>query len=218
MPEDARVQPGRKSKYTMEQVKKQFPEWYEQVIVGGKRTTGRWVVKEDLYSWWLKKAYAEAIPGHRYYCVMALAVFAAKCGILDKGRVRRDAESLLEKFNDFAGAEPFTKKDIKSALECLDLRFCNFSRKELESYTGVPMPPNKRNYRPQALHLKMARSNLEILSEDAGHALQGRPKGSGEKRDAIRAYAAENPGASNSEIAKALGVSRTTVVKWMKGV
>ena len=48
VPEDARVQLGRKSKFTIEQVKELFPEWYEQVIVGGKRTTGRWVVKEDL--------------------------------------------------------------------------------------------------------------------------------------------------------------------------
>lgn len=223
VPEDARVQPGRKSKYTIEQVKKQFPEWYEQVIVGGKRTTGRWVVKEDLYRWWLKKAYAEAVPGHRYYCVMALAVFAAKCGILDKGRVRRDAESLLEKFNDFAGAEPFTKKDIKSALECLDLRFCNFSRKELESYTGVPMPANKRNYRPQALHLAGARAIQKVNDEFNGTNWRegnGRPKGSPNKdhpkRDAIRAYAAENPGASQRAIAKALGVSPTTVNKWLK--
>ena len=222
VPEDARVQPGRKSKYTIEQVKKQFPEWYEQVIVGGRRTTGRWVVKEDLYRWWLKKAYAEAVPGHRYYCVMALAVFAAKCGILDKGRVRRDAESLLEKFNDFAGAEPFTKKDIKSALECLDLRFCNFSRKELESYTGVPMPPNKRNGLKQDQHLYLARRRKEDMKA-IGLPMknpEGRPKGSQNKdhpkKNAIRAYAAEHPDASHAAIAKALCVSRTTVIKWLK--
>ena len=223
VPEDARVRPGRKSKYTIEQVKELFPEWYEQVIVGGKRTTGHWVVKEDLYRWWLKKAYDEGVPGHRYYCVMALAVFAAKCGILDKNRVRRDAESLMGKFNDFAGAEPFTEDDVKSALECLDLRFCNFSRKELASYTGVPMPANKRNYRPQALHLAGARAIQKVNDEFNGTNWRegnGRPKGSPNKdhpkRDAIRAYAVEHPDASHSAIAKALGVSRTTVIKWLK--
>lgn len=222
VPEEARVQPGRKSKYTIEQVKELFPEWYEQVIVGGKRTTGRWVVKEDLYRWWLKKAYDEGVPGHRYYCVMALAVFAAKCGILDKNRVRRDAESLMGKFNDFAGAEPFTEDDVKSALECLDLRFCNFSRKELASYTGVPMPANKRNYRPQSQHLKIARfaRDLNYDTPDGWREGNGRPKGSPNKghpkRDAIRAYAVEHPDASHSAIAKALGVSRTTVIKWLK--
>lgn len=225
VPEDARVQPGRKSKFTIEQVKELFPEWYEQVIEGGKRTTGRWVVKEDLYNWWLKKAYDEGVPGHRYYCVMALAVFAAKCGILDKERVRRDAEGLMGKFNDFAGAEPFTEDDVKSALECLDLRFCSFSRKELAGYTGVPMPANKRNYRPQALHLAGARAIQKVNDEFNGTNWRegnGRPKGSPNKhhpkRDEIRAYAAEHPDASHSAIAKALGVSRTTVIKWLKGV
>ena len=36
------------------------------------------------------------------------------------------------------------------------------------------------------------------------------------KRDEIRAYAAEHPDASHAAIAKALGVSRTTVIKWLK--
>lgn len=81
----------------------------------------------------------------------------------------------------------------------------------------MAIPKNKRNYRKQALHLRMARSNLEILSEDAGHALQGRPKGSGEKCELIRSYAREHPDANHSDIAKALGVSRPTVIKWLRG-
>ena len=187
--------------------------------MGGKRTAGHWVVKEDLYNWWLKKAYDEGVPGHRYYCVMALAVFAAKCGILDKKRVRRDAESLMGKFNDFAGAEPFTEDDVKSALECLDLRFCNFSRDELANYTGVPMPANRRNYRKQAEHLRRARAVQSVdYPNGEWRNKDGRPKGSGTKADVIRAYAAENPGASQRAIAEALGVSPTTVNKWMKGV
>ena len=148
---------------------------------------------------------------------MALAVFAAKCGILDKKRVMRDAESLMGKFNDFAGAEPFTRDDIKSALECLDLRFCNFSRDELANYTGVPMPANRRNYRKQAEHLRRARAVQSIdYPNGEWRNKDGRPTGSGTKADAIRAYAAEHPDASHSAIAKALGVSRTTVIKWLK--
>ena len=89
-------------------------------------------------------------------------------------------------------------------------------RDKIAELTGVGMPANKRNYRKQSLHLRMARSNLEILSEEAGYALQGRPKGSGEKRDLVRSYAAAHPDANHSEIARALGVSRPTVIKWLK--
>lgn len=36
------------------------------------------------------------------------------------------------------------------------------------------------------------------------------------KRERIRAYAVEHPEASHSEIARALDVSRPTVIKWLK--
>ena len=92
-----------------------------------------------------------------------------------------------------------------------------FPRRDAESLSGIPIPPNKRNGRKQDLHLRIARSSLEILSEDAGHALQGRKIGSGIKRDLIRDYRADHPNANHSEIARALGVSRPTVIKWLRG-
>ena len=89
-------------------------------------------------------------------------------------------------------------------------------RDKIAEKTSLPMPVNKRNGRKQALHLRMARSNLEILNTDAGHALQGRPKGSGTKADVIRQFAMDHPGMSNRKIAEALGVSRNTVNKWLR--
>lgn len=41
-------------------------------------------------------------------------------------------------------------------------------------------------------------------------------RGSGEKCELIRSYAREHPDANHSEIAKALGVSRPTVIKWLR--
>ena len=202
---------------SLDQARAKWPGWYARVVEGGA-PAGRhaWPVKEDLYLWWLRKVPEQAVPGHRYFCIMTLAVFAAKCGITDHEQVKADAMALLPALNRFPGCAPFTERDIDSALECLDERYVTFPRKDLERLTAVPMPPNKRNYRKRALHLRMARSNLEILSEDAGHALQGRPKGGGVKRDLIRSYAREHPDANHSEIARALGVSRPTVIKWLK--
>lgn len=207
----------RQSRFTLEQAKDRFPEWYEKVIVGGERAGGVWRVKEDLYDWWLRKIREGATYSHRYFCLMALAIFATKCGITDRERVKADMESLVPFLDSIDPEHPFGGDgEVESALECFDLRYATFPRADLERITAIAMPANKRNYRKQALHLRMARSNLEILSEDAGHALQGRPKGSGEKRDLIRAYARGHPDASHSEVAKALGVSRTTVIKWLR--
>ena len=207
-------------KYTSETpksvAKEKWPEWYQSRIVDGN-PRGSWVVKRDLYDWWKRKIESGATVGHRYFCVMALAVYARKCAVPYE-ELEQDALHLVPFLNalDRTGSQPFAAEDVVKALEAYDASYLTFPRHTIEELTGVEIPPNKRNYRKQALHLRMARSNLEILSEDAGHALQGRPKGSGEKRDLIRAYAREHPEANHSEIARALGVSRPTVIKWLK--
>lgn len=215
LPEDQQVDLSRKWKSTgctLDQAKERYPEWYEKVIAGGNRATGCWEVKEDLYEWWLGKVRMGATFRHRYFCLMALAIFAVKCGIADRERVKSDMESLVPFLDSIDPEHPFgSDGEVESALECFDLRYATFPRKDLEKITAIAMPPNKRNGRKQSLHLKMARSNLEILSEDAGHALQGRKP----KRDLIRSYALEHPGESNRQMAAALGVSRNTVNKWL---
>lgn len=57
----------------------------------------------------------------------------------------------------------------------------------------------------------------DVLGEDEYRNV-GRPKGSGTKRDAVLAYKATHPDASQREIAAALGMSKTTVNKWLKEV
>ncbi len=239
VPEASRVDPSkvyRESRYTLEQARERFPEWYDSVVVRGEPRV--WYDKEDLYNWWLRKISTPYIKegnisgrhvgnagvtyGHRYFCIMALAVFAVKCGITDRKRVKADAMGVLDLFNHI-GSEPFLESDIDSALECLDLKYIKFPRRDLEKITAVEMPPNKRNHRPQALHLAGARAIQKVNDEFNGTNWRegnGRPKGSPNKehpkRDRVRAYAAEHPSESHSAIAKALGVSRTTVIKWLK--
>lgn len=234
VPDDSRVDMSkvyRESKYTLEQAKEKFPEWYESVVVRGEARA--WYDKEDLYNWWLRKISTPYIKegnlggrhvgnagvtyGHRYFCIMALAVFAVKCGITDRERVKADAMGVLDLFNHI-GSEPFLESDIDSALECLDLKYIKFPRRDLEKITAVEMPPNKRNYQKQRDHLEEARAIRDIRQRRKGSNWwdNGNREGAPKKRDAIRAYVAEHPDASHSAIAKALGVSRTTVIKWLK--
>lgn len=222
--EDSRY---RESKYTLEEARSLFPEWYESVIERGEPRC--WYANEGLYAWWLRKCREKGTDGgidgryytnvgvtygHRYFCVMALAIFAVKCGILDRERVKADAMSLMERFNEINPDAPFTEADIDSALECLDLRYVKFPRKDIEKITAVMIPPNKRNGRKQVDHLKLARfaRDLNYSDQNGWQNKNGAPT----KRDLIRAYAREHPDANHSDIAKALDVSRTTVVKWLK--
>lgn len=209
---------NRRETVSMDVAREKWPEWYERRIVQGV-PRGSWRNRRDLYDWWKRRAAEEGTYGHRYNCIVALAAYAKKCGI-SRDELEADAEELRQVMNEKPAADELTKKDVRDALTAYRAGMVTYPIDEIAERTGIKIEKNKRNHRSQALHLKMARSILEILSEDAGHPLQGRPKGSPNKahpkRDAIRAYAAEHPDASHSAIAKALGVSRTTVVKWLK--
>lgn len=219
----AQIKSESSSKYTLAEAKKLFPEWYERIVVNnGERKV--WQVKEDLYNWWLRKLQnVEGVTfGHRYFCVMTLAVFAAKCGILDKERVKKDAMALIPIFNKIEANDPFTEHDIKSALDCLDLRYATFPRADLEKITAISMPANKRNRRKQAVHLAGARAIQRINDEvngtnwRDGNSRKGSPNKKHPKKDLIIDYKKGHPTFSNRRIAQELNVSRNTVNKWLK--
>ena len=223
LPSDQQVDLSKKwreTRYTLEQAKEKFPDWYEKVIVNGGHADGSWDAKEDLYNWWLRKIRGGASYSHRYFCLMALAIYAVKCGITDRDRVKADMESLVPFLDSIDPEHPFgNDHEVENALECLDLRYKKFPIKDLERISGMAIPKNKRNYRKQPQHMEylngLRKMRRDVLGENE-YENSGRPKGSGEKRDLIRAYAREHPDASHSEVAKALGVSRTTVIKWLR--
>ena len=212
----------RESKMTLEDAKKAYPEWYEKVVIKRNRTPKRWKIEEKvngdnpyaLYDWWLRKIHEGAAYTHRYFCVMCLAIYAAKCNVPRK-RLREDAYGLKQFLNDIYPEEPFRDKDIKSALECYDLKYVRFPLRDIEVISGIPIKRNKRNGRTQKTHIKIMSSTRDILYPDGSwRNLAGRPVGSGTKEKAVKEYAEAHPEATVTEIAKAVGVSRTTVYKY----
>ena len=100
--------------------------------------------------------------------------------------------------------------DIKSALETYDRQYYNFTIDDIVKLTDIPIEKNKRNYRKQDQHLKLARGQLELLKE-MGEVEVGRPS----KESLVKEYLEENPDYSPTEIARNLGISRTTVYKYL---
>lgn len=215
LPSDQRIDFGEagKSKHTIEEAKELFPEWYQRVVLDKEPPVRRaWPVKEDLYRWWLRKVREGATFRHRYFCLMALAIFATKCGITDRERVKADMESLVPFLNTIDAEHPFGNDgEVDSALECLDLRYVTFPRNDIEKITAIQMPPNKRNGRTQAKHLQGARAIRDINNDNWREGNGRKPK-----CDLVRSYAAKHPEASQRDIAAALGISKTTVNKWLK--
>lgn len=203
-----------KGTLSIEEAKKKYPDWYERRVVRGERR-GRWTVKRDLYDWWLRKIETEIHVGHRFYGIMTLAIYAVKCSI-DEDELRRDADRLMKIFDDmsYEDSNRFTIEDVVKALEMYNENFVTFPRADIAKYSGIPIPPNKRNWRKQDEHLQWCRiiqkANDEVDGTD-WRSGNGRPS----KEQIIRDYMIAHPEVrKKTEIADALKINRHTVCKY----
>ena len=162
---------------------------------------------------------------------MALAAFAKKCDV-PKKELQIDAESLLDILDSMSN-EPdnhFKMSDIKVALKAYDNEdSVRWSPKMIQHWTDIQMKETKRNRRKQITHLKMARSNRDILAEEKGKEKWweggGRPVGSfatlnnSKVAALVEEWMLSHPDSHNkSECARDLGLTRPTVTKWWKQV
>lgn len=200
----------RKGRLSMEDAKEKYPDWYERRIVKKERR-GRWTVKRDLYDWWLHRIEDEIKVGHRFYGIMTLAIYAKKCGI-EEDELRRDAFALLQPYDSMSedDVNRFTEDDVVCALEMFNEDYVTFPRNDIAKISGLTMSVNKRNYRKQNLHLRMARSNLAIMSDDCGVALQGRPSA----QDTVQEWQTVHPTGTKKQCKDETGLSYPTIRKW----
>ena len=225
----------KESKYTLAEAKRRFPEWYEKVVVRGDKSQEYWDIAGKvhgdnpyaLYDWWKKQILEGATYHHRYFAIMCLAIYGAKVE-KDYDDVLQDALELVPVLNAIQPADPFTDADCLAALECYDDRYRTFPIRDIEKIAGISIPRNKRNGRRQGEHLQAdywknekGRREVNPCKQNRELALQdmrenGEIKGRPTAEQKVAAYRAEHPEASVSAVARALGLSRTTVYKWWK--
>ena len=201
----------REHKYTLEKAKKLFPLWYERRVLN-KQPSGRWTDKRDLYDWWKRKIKESASFGHRYFAIMALAIYGIKCDI-PKAEVEADAMELVPFLDGLKPDAPFTTEDCKSALECFDEKYVTFPRADIEKITGIQIPANKRNGRKREQHVKMVNAmrimKRDMLGEDE-YKNNGRP----DKAEIVKQWRIVHPMGRKADCIKDTGLSKPTVYKW----
>ena len=208
--------PFRPSQYSKEEAREKFPEWYEKVIVQGKKGVKKWNIKRDLYDWWLRQSY-KVKGGHRYFYLMCMVIYAYKCNISIE-EVKEDMNEKFEELKDIEHSNPLTKEDLYTALEVYHREYYNFTIDDIEKLTDIRIERNKRNYQSQKNHLEVARAIRDVKMKQQNKVWwneKGRPKGSGIKENLVKEYLEENPDDNPTEIARNLGVSRTTVYKYL---
>ncbi len=213
VPEESRVDESKlfkESRMTLEQAKKAYPQWYDSRVVN-KQPKGCWVVKRDLYEWWKGQIRTGATYHHRYFNVMCLAIYAAKCDIPYE-ELEADALSFVPYLNSINPEEPFTDQDVMSALECYDKRYCTFPIEDIEKITGIRIPRNKRNGRKQADHVKL----MNFVRDEINHNTTWNKIGNGRPSAAqiVREWQRCHPSGKKADCIRQTGLSKKTVYKW----
>ena len=199
------------TKYTMEEAKKKFPDWYKRIIVDGE-PRGSWTCKRDLYDWWKRQIMSGATYGHRYWCTMILVIYAVKSGVSYE-EVEKDAYGMIQYLNSINEAHPFDEFDVKSALDCYELRFKTFPIEDISRLSGIPIKKNKRNGRKQAVHLKGARA-IQLINDEANGTNWREGNGRKTKQQEILEWRNLHPDGKKAECIRDTGLSKPTVYKW----
>ena len=216
VPETKRVDEAklyREHKYTAEQAKKLFPEWWERRVIN-KEPRGRSVSDRGLYEWWKRKIKESASYGHRYFAIMALAIYGIKCDI-SKAEVEKDAIEFIPFLDGLKPDAPFIEEDCKSALECFDEKYVTFPRSDLEKITGIEIPPRKRRKKPlkrdDGTAFRAARMLQDLQDPDGEwRNKDGRP----DKAEIVYQWRSAHPEGRKADCIKETGLSKPTVYKW----
>ena len=207
----------RAGKIRLAEAKEKFPEWYEKRVVK-KEAPGAWAVNRAVYDHWKKEIYAKATVGHRYYCLMTLAMYAQKCSHYDAKKnpnpvtqeeLEKDCFALFDRMEELTTEENnhFSNDDILAALEAFNERWTKYPRAAIEYKTAITIPANKRNGRTQAEHIKLMNYIREELNGNKDW--HGRKS----KYDIVYDYVSENPNGTQYECVKVTGLDKKTVRK-----
>lgn len=215
-----------RGKISREEAAEKYPEWYDRRIVKGEKKKP-WAVNRNLYEWWKRQILEGATVGHRYYCLMMLAIYAQKCSFYDEKRnpnpvTRDELEKDCFQFLDYmesltvSDENHFGYDDVLDALEAFEDRWTTYPRKAVEYRTAISIPANKRNHQRQQDHLEEARAIRDIRARRTGEAWDAH-NGRKSKEDVVRLWRQENPEGRKADCVKATGLDKKTVYKhWEK--
>ena len=203
-------------KLTLKEAKEKYPDWYERRIIKGDKSRKKWHIKRDLYDWWKRTITdnEKVVEGHRYFCIMSLAMYGLKCDIPYE-EVKADAYSFLEEMESKTGNQDnhFTEEDIEDALKAYKESYMTFPRKDIEIVTGILIPPNKRNYQKQKDHLEEIRMIRDLRMKRQGKKWTDN-NGRKSKKDEVISYLLFNQNATKYKCIKETGLSKPTVYKY----
>lgn len=220
LPKELKLNCVYKSKYTLDEAKRLYPEWYQRRIEQGQER-GCYNRHKPIYYNWIDKILKGAVVGKRYNCLENLCSLAVQCNI-EPEQVEADCRRIAEHFERLTNSEDnhFTEYDVLCALKTYHTASEQAYRRKIEyiaKKTGIPLTPNKRNGRKQIVHLMGTRALQQINDQVNGTNWRegnGRPKESGTKAQQVFDYRVAHPDAKKIDCERETKLSRHTVLKW----
>lgn len=220
LPKELKLNCVYKSKHTLDEAKRLYPEWYQRRIEQGQER-GCYNRHKPIYYNWIDKILKGAVVGKRYNCLENLCSLAVQCNI-EPEQVEADCRRIAEHFERLTNSEDnhFTEYDVLCALKTYHTASEQAYRRKIEyiaKKTGIPLTPNKRNGRKQIVHLIGARALQQINDQVNGTNWRegnGRPKESGTKAQQVFDYRVAHPDAKKIDCERETKLSRHTVLKW----
>ena len=213
-----------KSDLSLKEAAAKYPDWYRERIEE-ERPRKYWNVSRRLYDWWKGEILHKARVGHRYYCLMTLAIYAAKCSRYDPKHnpnpvtyeeLEADCFEIMERFESLTDDEKnhFTAADVQDALEAFQDRWNMYPRDTIAYRSGIDIKHNKRNGRKQADHVHM----MNLIRDEINHNTTWNRIGNGRhsKRDLVEQWQREHPDGRKCDAIRDLHIDRKTVSKYWK--
>lgn len=213
----------KKKSLTLAKAKELYPDWYERRIEHDE-PKGVWHVSRNVYEWWKGEIRKGAVVGHRYYCMMMLAVYAQKCSMYDpkhnpnpvtEEELKEDAFGLLDYMESLTNDEEnhFTTGDVLDALEAFNEKWITYPRSSVENRSGIRIKVNKRNGRKQADHIKL----MNYIRDEINQNSEWRSgNGRKSKKDVVEEWRLRHPDGLKADCIRETGLSKATVYKWWK--
>jgi len=211
----------KKKSLTLEKAKELYPDWYERRIKGGE-PKGSWHVSRNVYDWWKGEIRKGAVVGHRYYCMMMLAIYARKCSMYDpkhnpnpvtEEELKNDAFELMDHMESLTNDDDnhFTTGDVLDALEAFNEKWITYPRNSVAYKSGIQIDANKRNGRKQKDHIKL----MNYVREEINQNKDWRDgNGRKPKKDIVEEWRLRHPDGIKADCIRDTGLDRKTVSKW----
>ena len=218
LPENLQLGVIYKSNLTKEQARELYPDWYKRRIEEGKprKVFSRYA---GIYHNWKQKMFQGAAVGARYNCLENLCSLAVQCNISPE-EVEKDCREMAKYLETLTVEETnhFTEYDIECALSTYyraDEGAYRRRREYIASRTGIALPENKRNHRPQLVHMKRITALRDADYPDGSwRNLNGRPYNSGTAEGKVLQWRRANPEGTKADCHRDTGLDPKTIRKW----